>query len=327
MSFLRSSIENKTLMKEPFLRLLFFLSLKSLLSLFLIHQLGVGLAPDEAQYWTWSSQLDWGYYSKPPGIAWQIFLGTSLLGDTEIGIRLPSVLLSSLLSLAIYFLARQCHLEKKTAFWSGMIMAFCPIGILSSFAATSDGGFILFWTLSSSLFVRELEKKNRVSLKVGLLIALGSLFKWPIYALWGFIIPFSLYYKKTTIGNAIVNVGVSLLGLLPSLYWNISHKWSTFLHVYYTIFPNATQMHSQTLFHGNALEFFASQMGALSPIYYFLLLFALFALIKEKKKPSPSYSFAHAFLSAFCFSVIPYLFSTRCKRTGRFMLTPQASSS
>ena len=34
-----------------------------------------GLSPlnlyaDEAQYWRWGDTLDWGYYSKPPMIAW-----------------------------------------------------------------------------------------------------------------------------------------------------------------------------------------------------------------------------------------------------------------
>ncbi|MBC7667769.1 MAG: 4-amino-4-deoxy-L-arabinose transferase, partial [Gemmatimonadaceae bacterium] len=28
------------------------------------------LYPDEAQYWLWSRHLDFGYFSKPPMIAW-----------------------------------------------------------------------------------------------------------------------------------------------------------------------------------------------------------------------------------------------------------------
>ena len=33
---------------------------------------GTNLFFDEAQYWTWSQDLDFGYYSKPPLIAWII---------------------------------------------------------------------------------------------------------------------------------------------------------------------------------------------------------------------------------------------------------------
>ena len=32
--------------------------------------LPLDLSGDEAYYWDWGRNLDWGYYSKPPGIAW-----------------------------------------------------------------------------------------------------------------------------------------------------------------------------------------------------------------------------------------------------------------
>src|SRR5579863_4914745 len=39
------------------------------------------LYPDEAQYWLWSLKPDWGYYSKPPLIAWLIAGSTWLAGS------------------------------------------------------------------------------------------------------------------------------------------------------------------------------------------------------------------------------------------------------
>src|SRR5262245_37489018 len=75
----------------------------------------IGLGPDEAQYWTWSQDLAWGYYSKPPGIAWEIWAGTQLLGNTELGVRLFSLIISFLLSLSVYFLAKTCKLTSKGA--------------------------------------------------------------------------------------------------------------------------------------------------------------------------------------------------------------------
>ena len=44
---------------------------------------GLDLYPDEAQYWLWSLTPDWGYFSKPPLIAWVIRATTLLLGDDE----------------------------------------------------------------------------------------------------------------------------------------------------------------------------------------------------------------------------------------------------
>jgi len=48
---------------------------------FIVLKSPLGLHGDEAQYWAWSQNLDWGYFSKPPLIAWVIALPTSLFGN------------------------------------------------------------------------------------------------------------------------------------------------------------------------------------------------------------------------------------------------------
>src|SRR6201996_7009384 len=57
---------------------------------------------DEAYYWTWSKHLAGGYYDHPPMVAIVIRLGTLLAGDTELGVRLVSILLALPMSFAIY---------------------------------------------------------------------------------------------------------------------------------------------------------------------------------------------------------------------------------
>lgn len=46
------------------------------------------LAPDEAYYWVWSRALQPGYLDHPPMVALWIRLGTSVLGETALGVRL-----------------------------------------------------------------------------------------------------------------------------------------------------------------------------------------------------------------------------------------------
>ena len=173
----------------------FLLVLKGALLCWWILNSGAGLFPDEAQYWTWSHVLDWGYYSKPPAIAWQIWLSCKIFGDTVLGIRFGAVVLSILLALAVYRLGNCCGTSRKASFWSGVVMAFCPIGIMGSFVATTDGGFILFWVLTVAEIARSLQRnKNPNYLLIGLFIACGALFKWPIYFLWIpviFVFPFA----------------------------------------------------------------------------------------------------------------------------------------
>ena len=50
------------------------------------------LYPDEAQYWLWSRELAFGYFSKPPMIAWLIWLTTTIGGDAEAWVRLSAPL-------------------------------------------------------------------------------------------------------------------------------------------------------------------------------------------------------------------------------------------
>src|SRR3981189_3984024 len=56
---------------------------------------------DEAYYWMWSKHLAGGYYDHPPMVAVVIRLGTMIAGDTELGVRLVSILLALPMSWAV----------------------------------------------------------------------------------------------------------------------------------------------------------------------------------------------------------------------------------
>src|SRR5262245_43581123 len=47
---------------------------------------------DEAQYWVWAQDLAFGYYSKPPVVAWLIAASTAVCGDGEACIRMTTPL-------------------------------------------------------------------------------------------------------------------------------------------------------------------------------------------------------------------------------------------
>src|SRR6476660_4106664 len=57
---------------------------------------------DEAYYWMWSKHLAFGYYDHPPMVAYVIRAGTMIAGNTELGVRLVSILLALPMSYAIY---------------------------------------------------------------------------------------------------------------------------------------------------------------------------------------------------------------------------------
>jgi hypothetical protein len=105
---------------------------------------------------------------------------------------------------------------------------------------------------------------------IGLWIGLGALFKWPIYLLWLFLLPF-VAWDRRLLGGILI----SLLGLLPAVIWNMQHEWATFKHVGATL-----QGGSGTRAEGNFWEFIGAQAALLSPIFFYLLLLSY----KEKKK-------------------------------------------
>lgn len=256
------------------------LLLKAFFFLWVISSGFLSLSPDEAQYWSWSRHLDWGYYSKPPGIAWQIRLTSSLLGDTELGVRFGSVVLSSLLSIAVFSLAKESGLCPLACFWCAISLTFIPLGLLASLLAITDGALVLFWTMGATVIARglRLEKPPNFYL-LGVYIALGSLFKWPIFLLW-VAMAITLYLSpRLRSPHFYGGVALSSLGLLPSLIWNREHGWVTFKHTAGNILGSAEVVGWQ----GNPLSFLGEQIFLLSPLLFFLLLKGWHSLWRDTK--------------------------------------------
>src|SRR5438046_6934235 len=78
------------------------LAILGLVALRLIAAAWTPLTFDEAYYWMWSKHLAGGYYDHPPGVAAVIRLGTLIAGDSEIAVRLVSILLALPMSWAIF---------------------------------------------------------------------------------------------------------------------------------------------------------------------------------------------------------------------------------
>lgn len=232
------------------MKLTIFLMVRALLLALYILYAAPNLSPDEAQYWTWSQELAFGYYSKPPGIAWQIFLTTWLFGNTEFGIRASALLIGTATCVAVYLLAKRAYGE-KVGFWSAVTFSITPMGLMGSTLAITDGGMIFSWLMALYFFLAS----NYVAF--GLAIAVGALFKWPI-----FILPAVLFFITKEKGKFLKGAALGLLGLLPSLIWNIQHDFVTFRHV------GTTLQGGHYGSSGNPLEFLGAQIALLSPVFF-----------------------------------------------------------
>ena len=76
----------------------------------------LNLGPDEAQYWSWSLSPAFGYFSKPPMIAWLIGASTAMCGDGEACIRMSAPLLHCATAVLVFFAGRALYDERVGRF-------------------------------------------------------------------------------------------------------------------------------------------------------------------------------------------------------------------
>src|SRR3954453_12678954 len=93
---------------------------------------------DEAYYWTWSKHLAGGYYDHPPMVAVVIRLGTLIAGDTELGVRLVSILLARPMSWAVYEATVVLFGSRRVAATSTILLNVTLMAAVGTMIVTPD---------------------------------------------------------------------------------------------------------------------------------------------------------------------------------------------
>src|SRR5437667_11984769 len=146
----------------------------------------VDLFFDEAQYWTWSRELAFGYFSKPPLLAWIIAAAERICGSSEACIRAPAPILYFGTSLLVYALARQLY-DAQVAFFAALSTALATGAVFSARIISTDVPLLFFWALALFAYVKLLSGAGaRWALLLGVALGLGLLAKYAmIYFLLG----------------------------------------------------------------------------------------------------------------------------------------------
>lgn len=265
-----------------------------LISLFRIYFILTGpfdLSPDEAHYWEWSRRLDWSYYSKGPMIAYFIYLGTSLFGDTVLGIRIFAVILSAASSFLLYLIGRELYNE-KTGLASALLVQIVPLYSVFGILFTIDSPFIFFWVLSLYFFHKLLQRQMFNGRKttfdyywvlIGVSVGLGLLTKYTMafFFISGFL--FMLSSKNTRqlllTSGPYVALLVSIAIFSPVVLWNAANGWVTLKHT-------AGQAHVSEgikISSASFFEFVGSQLGVITPVLFILVFTALWKMRKTQK--------------------------------------------
>lgn len=189
------------------------------------------LLEDEAHYWDWSRHLAWAYYSKPPGVALLIAASTSIFGNTEFGVRLPAVLGSAVLSLALAALARDASGDRRAGFFAAALVQLIPLFQSTSLLLTIDMPYAACWALASWAAWRACSTPApRWVFVAGLAAALGLVFKHTMLLWLPGLLTFAFLHRPF-LGRALTIAAFSLFGLLPNLIWNSQRDWPTFRHL------------------------------------------------------------------------------------------------
>ncbi len=151
----------------------------------------IDLAPDEAYYWTWSRNLQMGYYDHPPMVALLIWLGTAIFGQWEFGVRIGWVVIGALLTILLYQMGKSMFGTERAGFFSTLLLNIRVMGSTVAIIATPDGPLILFWGLAIFSLYLAVEKENRgLWYLTGIWFGLGMLSKYTMILL----IPATLFF-------------------------------------------------------------------------------------------------------------------------------------
>jgi 4-amino-4-deoxy-L-arabinose transferase-like glycosyltransferase len=248
------------------------------------------LYPDEAQYWLWSRTLSFGYYSKPPIIAWAIWASTAFGGDAEPWVRLPAVLFQSGATLLVFWIGRRLY-GSRTGLASAALYALTPAIQLSATVVATDAPLLFFIGLTIAAYVRlqDAQGRGRMLLAAGVGAALGLAFLSKYAALYA-LIGIGLHLVVSPAARqrwSAASVGLALAAFLvvlgPNLAWNAANGFATIQHTA----ANAHWARGQLLNPRELGEFLGVQFAVFGPIP-FVVLIAGAALLAWRKRLEPA---------------------------------------
>lgn len=228
---------------------------------------------DEAQYWAWAHSPAWGYYSKPPLLAWLIAGAQTICGTSEACVRAPSPILWGLTSLVVAAIARTLF-DVRVAVWAGLCALLAPGVAYASRIISTDAPLLFFWALAVLAWVR-LRAGGGWGWTALLAVAfgLGLLSKYAmIYLLGGMVVATVIDPAgRRALTGARVWLGLALGALLiaPNLVWNARHDFATLRHTA----DNAAGS-GLAIDPGGALAFLAAQFGLAGPVVFGAVLLA-----------------------------------------------------
>ncbi len=204
--------------------------LVALAALRLVAAQAIPLTEDEAYYRLWAQAPRLGYYDHPPMIAWWIWAGIRIAGDTALGVRLLPAASSLICTLLVFDLGQRLPGHRSGLAAALLYNATLTIGA-GAFLAVPDVPASLFWLLAVWAMARALQQPA-FWLLAGAAAGLACLSKYSAL----FLAPGAvLWLALTRDGRRALMTPwpwlaavIAAAAFAPNVIWNAQHHWLTF---------------------------------------------------------------------------------------------------
>ena len=249
--------------------------------------LDVPLFYDEAYYFGWAEDLAFGYFSKPPMVAWSIAL-TSAVSESSWAVRLASPLYYSIAAIFVWR-ASLCWFDASSAAWAGAVFLSLPLVGFNSMFITTDAPLLCFWCASLWALSHALQTGRLAYwLLVGVFGGFGLMSKYSMGILVAAAAMLLLwvpeYRRFFTHPAPYLGVAVAALIFLPNVFWNVANDFVSLKHT-----AEISQLDRSTIKLSGLAEFLAAQLICLGPWFLWWL--------RPRRQPplwrlDPGYKFA-----------------------------------
>ena len=182
---------------------------------------------DEAYFYYWGLQPDWGFYDHPPMIGWWLAALLSV-SDAEWWLRLPITLLPLPLAAVAFALARDAGRERSHAWLAALVVLLAPTHVWAVFI-TTDTPLIFFSFLSAAAYVAAVRRESAGwHATAGLLLGAAFLSKYFAFFLGVAFVAHVLLVRRDRMrwGGLALLILCALPGPILNILWNADHCWS-----------------------------------------------------------------------------------------------------
>lgn len=224
---------------------------------------------DEAQYWLWGQDLEAGYYSKPPLIAWLLRGVTDLVGSSErFWVRLPAPLLHGITAVLIFVLTRPLGGARAAALAAVAYLSL-PILAVGSYMISTDTVMAPFFVLGLIGYQRLLRGAGAATaLWTGAAVGAAVMAKYAgVYFFLGAGILAIFTGQRPSLRDIALILLAFAVVISPNVIWNITHGFTTVSHT----IDNADWVDDAKPLAGVSLaamgSFLASQIAVFGPVF------------------------------------------------------------